>query len=142
MPAETPRPRTLVAALAAPGGPLRFAVAGAANTMVGYGTILLAGLAGAAPVLANACGYAVGLAFAYLLGKAWTFGPPSRRGSGARFVAAFLTAYGLNLVVLKVAIAVGLPVPVAQGAAMASYSVCFYLTCRAWVFGARRAGAA
>ena len=51
----------------------RYGAAGVANTLVGYAIILVALWLGAGDYLANALGYGLGLWFAYLLHRHWTF---------------------------------------------------------------------
>lgn len=80
---------------------VRYGIAGlgvtALSTMV-YSAAAVA--AGIAPLLANLCGYAVGLVVGYLVHSRWSFGArPEGDGEAAtiaRFVGATLFGFGLN----------------------------------------------
>ena len=116
---------------------LRFLVAGAINTGVGYGVFLALTLGVALdPNLANALGYAVALTVAYVIYRDHVFADMSNRpGRISRFVAAFGTAFLLNQAVLWSSIHIGGLVPyLAQVLAMAAYTVIFYTLNRLWVF--------
>ncbi len=119
---------------------IRFVLVGAANTGVGFGVILALQLGlGAAPHLANAGGYAVGLAFSFTLNRRFVFarGGPARRAA-ARFGAAALAAFGINQGVLWAADRLlgpgSLAAVAAQALAAASYTVTLFALCRGWVF--------
>lgn len=122
----------------------RFAVVGLANTGIGVAAILgLQTLTPAGPFLANAGGYAIGLAVSFIGNRGWTFGAGDGAAGpqAARFVAAFAVAYGLNLAALAAGLALGLHPLLAQLPAIAVYSVVFFLLSRGWVFreaGSRR----
>lgn len=120
---------------------LRYLVAGVVNTIVGYGVFLLAfrGL-GLQVFVANALGYAAGLAAAYLQNRYFVF-RGSRHSVGAllRFLVGFGVAYLANVAVLELAHArIGLRAELAQLAAMAVYTVVFYLVNRCYVWRVAR----
>lgn len=118
----------------------RFGLAGLANTAIGFAVIVALdpGL-GVHPALANAAGYAVGMAVGFVLNRGFVF--RSRTGvaaSGARYALAAFVAFALNQGVLRAAgLALGagaIQHIAAQLAAMGSYSVALFLLCRLWVF--------
>ena|ERR1700722_3677807 len=118
----------------------RFGAAGLVNTGIGFAVI--AGLdigLGVNPVLANACGYALGIGLGFVLNRGFVF--RSRTGvaaSAARFLTAALIAFTINQGILHLAGAVfgaGRPGHLAaQLAAMAAYTTALFLICRVWVF--------
>lgn len=119
------------------GSPLfRYLLVGALNTVLGYGVILMLQLGlGLNALLANAAGYSVGLLVSYSLNRRFAFRSVRSHRSGLpAFVAAAAACYGLNLVVLWLGLGAGLPVAAAQGIAVASYTVSFYLLNRYAVF--------
>jgi putative flippase GtrA len=107
----------------------RFLAVGIANTAVGYGVILgLQYFAGFGPLAANAGGYLVGWALSYLLNRRFTFASNRPHQEGLPlFLATALVSYGLNVLVLELAIRfAGVPDAVAQALAMGAYTLCFY----------------
>ena len=104
------------------------------NTGFGYAGILVAGAFGAAPVLANALGFALGFAVSLSLAGRWTF-TEERPRIGPRYLACFLACYALNLTVMSAARGLGSPDWLAQGVGVGVYAVTFYLAARVFVFG-------
>ena len=95
----------------APGGPAvainqfsRFLVVGAFNTLLGYIVIFACMyLAGMAPEISNAAGYALGLVTSYVLNKTYTFNSKTHSVQEvARFCGVFGVAYCANLALLFV----------------------------------------
>lgn len=77
---------------------LSFLFVGLANTAIGVAVIAGGILAGMPPLLANALGFVVGLCISFLLNSRFTFGTDPRSiRLVARYLAAFLVAYGCNL---------------------------------------------
>ncbi|MBX7495376.1 GtrA family protein [Qipengyuania sp. 6B39] len=120
---------------------VRFGLVGLTNTAIGYAIILAAMLLGAGDYLANALGYGLGLSAAYLLHRRFTF-RLSGQGNwreAARFVVTAALSFCVNLAVLRAAREAGyVGNPLAQLAAMAAYSVSFFVLARSWVFLQRR----
>ena len=115
----------------------KFCAVGLVNTLIGYGTILLAGfILGLNPYAANVCGYAVGLLVSFLLNRRFTF--ESRQAALpalVRFCLAFLPSYGLNLIVLHISLQhLQFPEALSQALAIGSYTITFFLLCRVFVF--------
>jgi putative flippase GtrA len=114
-------------------GPIKFAVVGVANTLVGLSSIYLCKwLLGLGDVVANTCGYSIGLALSFFLNRRWTF-----RHSGpvipalARFLAIFILAYLGNLVTVLVAInSLEMNSYVAQASGILPYTVIFFFGSR------------
>ena len=117
----------------------RFGTVGAINTAIGYGVILLGLAAGWSDLAANAAGYAAGICIGFLLNRNWTFRASPGHGALARYVGVFAFCYGLNLAVMFSAKAFGAPAPLAHLAAIAVYSVCFYIGSARYVFAGRDA---
>lgn len=119
----------------------RFGAVGLVNTAAGLGLIWLAMALGAAPLAANALGYAVGLAISFTLNRRWTFGRdgPAGRGEMLRFAATFALAWSLNAGVLWLGLRLTEVSPyLLQIACVPVYSSVFFLLCRIWVFARPR----
>ena len=119
---------------------LRFVLTGLANTAVGVLVVVICSeVFGWSPYLANAGGYAAGLAFGFVMNRVWTFGDRRHAAITApRYLIAFGIAYGLNLLVLTGGLHwLSLPATIAQAAALSTYSVVFFLLCRYYVFETR-----
>jgi len=115
----------------------RYGAVGVANTLIGYVIILTALWFGAGDYLANAMGYGLGLWFAYLLHRHWTFQVAHRRSLAeiARFYISAGISYAANVAFLKLARSAGyVDNPFAQLAAMGVYSLTFLLIVNVWVF--------
>ena len=116
---------------------VRFSLVGLANTAIGYAIILPAMLLGAGDYLANALGYGLGLSAAYLLHRRFTFGQPwgADRAEAVRFTITAALSFCVNLAVLRAAREAGfVGHPLAQLAAMLTYSVSFFILAKSWVF--------
>jgi putative flippase GtrA len=116
---------------------LRFLLVGLLNTAVGLLVVTICGeWLGWSPYLANAVGYAAGLAFGFVMNRVWTFADRRRAAITApRYLIAFGISYGANLVVLAGGLRVlSLPTTISQAAALSTYSLVFFLLCRYFVF--------
>lgn len=116
---------------------VRFVLVGMFNTVVGYGIILIALLAGAGDYAANALGYIVGLPVSYFMHRFWTFEDrsPSTLPQALRFGVAALLAYGANVAVIFTARSLGyVENPLVQALAIGTYAGLFFLLCRFVVF--------
>jgi putative flippase GtrA len=133
---ETAAKKSLLALLA------RFGAAGLVNTGIGLSVIAALDLGlHVDPHLANAVGYAGGLASGYALNRIFVFRSRSDMGvTGLRYLVAVGIAFGLNQAVLAMAGPLFGPQPMgrlaAQVMAMASYTGLTFVLCRAWVFRA------
>ena len=115
----------------------RFGLAGIANTLAGYGIILVALFAGASDIAANAMGYAFGLLVSFTLNRRFVFGRSGRplAQEMTRFLLAFALAYLVNLGVLLGAREVlGQGNPLSQLPAIIAYAAVFFLLSRHFVF--------
>jgi putative flippase GtrA len=118
----------------------RFGLVGLVNTAVGFAVaVLLDPVLGLPPALANAASYACGISVGFVLSRRFVF--RSRAGlsaAGPRYLLAAVGAFALNQAVLRatgLALGAGLFQHIAaQVAAMASYSIAFFVLCRLWVF--------
>lgn len=127
---------------------LRFGSVGVLNTAIGYTLIMLAMWAGAAPLPANAIGYAGGLIVSFMLNRTWTFRRSSTMlkskgtvSEAKRFVGAFSVAWLLNASVVWISLqTVQASAYFCQLAGVIAYSLSFYVLCRLWVFSDARAG--
>jgi len=127
-------------------GPLalvaRFGLAGLVNTAIGFSVIAALDLGlRIDPHLANAAGYAVGVASGFLLTRDFVFQDKSRRVATApRYLALVVTAFALNQLVLTLAgQALGkaeLGRLAAQLVAMSTYTITVFAGCKLWVFRA------
>ncbi|MBH9578842.1 GtrA family protein [Inhella proteolytica] len=121
---------------AARGEFLRFLLAGLANTALGYAVFLVLhqGL-GLQAGWANAWSYGAGLLQALLLNR-WFVFQQARLSAPAvlRFALGFGLCFGLNQAVLHALLGLGRPAALAQLAAMASYTLSFFVLNRAWVW--------
>jgi putative flippase GtrA len=116
---------------------LRYIIVGAANTVVGYATILLGLKLGAGDYISNAAGYALGMMMSYILHRRWTFevAAAASFSEAGRFGAAAIAAYATNLSVIYVGRTAGyVDNPYVQATAMISYSITFFLMSRFFVF--------
>lgn len=121
---------------------LRFGFVGLLNTLVGLAVIAALLQMGAGDYPANAGGYVVGLCLSFTLNRIWTFEVrgPVAAGEAARFLVAFAIAYSANLAVLTGMRGLGFERSlVGQGAGIVTYSICFFLLSRAFVFVPGRA---
>ncbi|MCW5640808.1 MAG: GtrA family protein [Rhodoferax sp.] len=120
----------------------RYLIVGIANTIIGYGVILILQFAfGMRPLAANALGYMIGLAVSYALNRRFTFNSRrSHRASVLAFVGAAAVCYLLNVVVLQVLLTVfDLPAAAAQALAITAYTIAFYFANKYVVFKENRA---
>ena len=119
---------------------IRFGLVGVANTIVGLVVIAALLQAGVGDYLANAFSYAVGLCLSFLLNRSWTFEVRGQidRGEVQRFLAVFALSFTANLATLTFMRMLGFAEDmIGQGAAMAAYSICFFLLSRRFVFRLR-----
>lgn len=119
---------------------LRFATAGALNTLAGAAVILALDLGlGLAPSLANAAGYFAGFLLAWVLHRRFVFrSGDASLAAKARYAASTAFAFGANQAALHAILALGGAAPAtraaAQVAGIATYSVLQFLLLRSWVF--------
>lgn len=117
---------------------LRYGVAGVVNTLIGGGAIVAFDVGfGLNPHIANALGFAIGLASAYLLNGHFIFRGRSARGRVAiRFPVAVAAALLTNQAVLAIVLVIR---PSAshlwsQLFAMAAYTAMMFWLCNIWVY--------
>ena len=127
------------------GAALRYGLVGLLNTGVGYAVILGLDLGlHVNPFIANAGGYAVGLAISFVLSRAFVFRSREAVGrSGPRYVLAVAGCFALNQLVMAAARAM-LPAvawghAASQLAGMASYTAALFALSYLWVFRDRDA---
>lgn len=113
-----------------------FSITGIVNTLVGVAVILLAGVAGAGPVLANIIGYTVGLVLSFALNSRITFrSRSSDKYTAIRFIGAFLVAFFANIAVVLLSIDVlHFSNQLGSLAGTPLYMGLFFLMCERWVF--------
>ena len=115
----------------------RFLIVGVANTAI---TLLAyAGLfhAGVRYLPAGAVAYSLGGVNGFLLNRRWTFSHTGRVWHAAvRYAAVTAIGVFLNLVLLRLAVAVGVPRPAAEVAAVAPVTLLTFALNRAWAFAA------
>ena len=119
------------------GQSIRFAVVGLVNTAIGLAAIyavLYFGHTG--PVIANAVGYALGLAVSFLLNRLWTFKDPSPiRSVLLQYVMVAALSYALNLAIVLSAIhGFGVNAYLSQLLGICAYTGVMFFGCRWFVF--------
>jgi putative flippase GtrA len=109
--------------------PLRFALVGMVNTLVGLLVIYAAKwTAGLSDLPANLLGYAAGLSVSYTLNARWTFAFHGRQGVAAlRFVLVIVAAYLANIATVYAALGLAVNSYIAQAAGIVPYAVIGYL---------------
>lgn len=114
----------------------KFLAVGVANTIVGLGVIYAMKLfASADDISANIVGYAVGLAFSFVVNRRWTFAARGDAlGSLLRFLAIFALAYPANLAAVLMLINVGVDPYWSQALGVVPYTVIFYVGSRWYAF--------
>lgn len=116
----------------------RFAVVGAANTLVDFAVFtLLAQVMGANVYLSQALGYGAGILNSYTFNRSWTFRARGRFFSPAlvRFLALNLTMLALSTGLMFLAIDLGgMPKFLAKIAVTGVTMVVNFLVSRLWVF--------
>lgn len=114
----------------------RYAGSGMLNTAVGFSVIFLLMWLGLSPFLANIGGYLVGLLLGFFVTKKLVFRSAGNfTTEGIRYLAAFLACFGLNLLVLQVALEWLKWNPnMAQLLAAVTYTILMYLSTRYLVF--------
>jgi putative flippase GtrA len=127
------------------GRAVRYGLVGVLNTLVSLAVIaaLDVGLH-VRPDLANAAGYAVGVAISFTLARGFVFRDKNRVAETApRYILVIATAFLLNQVVLYLALRVlgagAVRHMIAQLSGMATYTVFSFLACNIWVFRSREA---
>lgn len=119
------------------GQSIRFAVVGLANTAIGMAAIYaVMYFGGTGPAIANAVGYAIGLAVSFLLNRIWTFRNPNPiRNVLPRYVMVAACSYGLNLTIVLTAVnGFGMNAYLAQLLGICAYTCIMFLGCRLFVF--------
>lgn len=113
-----------------------FSLVGVANGAVGITVIVIAGLLGAGPIMANVLGYGAGLLVSFTLNSRVTFQTRAvNRYTVLRFLGAFVVSFGLNLVAVEAAVRTfGAHKLFASLAGLPLYVGSFYLLCEYWVF--------
>lgn len=115
----------------------RYLIAGIFNTLVGYCVFLIMlKLIGLNPFYSNAVSYIIGLITAYFMNLLLVFKTGSHsRESVFRFVVGFAISFSLNLVVLNASLShLKFQPEFSQIFAMCSYTFCFYLTNKHFVW--------
>lgn len=113
-----------------------FSLVGVANSVVGVSLIVISGLLGAGPVLANVLGYGVGLLVSFTLNSRVTFGTrPVDRYTVLRFFASFGLGFSINIAAVILATRIfHLHKLLGSLVGTPLYFATFYLLCECWVF--------
>ncbi len=120
---------------------VRFGAVGVVNTSIGLAAIYaLMFFVHASAAVANAVGYAIGLAVSFVLNKSWTFQSTQPiRHVLPRYILTAGVCYLLNLgVVLFCIRTLHLNAYLAQFLGVGIYTSCMFLSCRWFVFAACR----
>lgn len=116
---------------------VRFAITGAANSVVGFAVLLVALWLGYSDVAANFIGFAVGLTVGFFINRQWTFAVEGRVGLAEvmRYLLGFCLAWLLNITVVLIGIRLGFArSPLIHLAGIAAYSLAFFFISRSFVF--------
>jgi putative flippase GtrA len=119
---------------------IRFGLAGAVNTVLGLSIIEGLDLGfHVDPHLANAAGYAAGIAVGFVLNRGFVFKSDGHVGrTGARYLIAVALAFVANQAVLAAALPLYGASPLgrlgAQLTGMATYTLLLFALCKGWVF--------
>lgn len=123
---------------------VRFGIVGLANTACGYAVIVALLAGGAGDVVANICGYTVGLILSFFLNRRWTFrdaGTVGRLSTALRFFMVFAVAYATNLSIVLAFASLGYSEqPLVHLAGVAVYTTVFYFGSALLVFRPARDG--
>ncbi len=116
--------------------PVRFALVGVANTLLGLLVIYAAKwVAGLPDFPANLIGYFVGLTVSYFLNARWTFAFRGRHGAAApRFVLVIVAGYLANIATVYALLGLAINSYIAQAAGIVPYTVVGYLGAEFFVF--------
>lgn len=120
---------------------VRYLAVGVANTVFGYGAILVMQLHfGFHPVLANTLGYTVGLLLSYALNRKYTFRSQRDHSKSAPiFIVAAGVCFAINILTLQFSINIlELPATVSQALAILTYTILFYVANRYLVFNSSK----
>jgi putative flippase GtrA len=118
----------------------RFLTVGVFNTALGYAVIFFAMIIlKISPELSNVAGYAIGIAFSFVLSKRYTFRSTGKSSAELmRFLLVFAISYAANFVTLYVALHYFLWHPVlCQIVAGVIYVICSYCLNSRYVFATR-----
>jgi putative flippase GtrA len=115
---------------------VRFGVVGVLNTALTLMIIYTLMYVHTNPYVANAVGYACGVAMSFTLNRRWTFRSNQRPDLllVGRFLVAMGCAYFANLATLYAGIRAGASPYVAQLLGMPVYTLCFFLVSKFFVF--------
>jgi putative flippase GtrA len=116
---------------------VRFLIVGAANTAITLLAYAGAIHAGVRYLPAGAGAYLLGGANGFVLNRSWTFSHHGRVAQAAvRYAAVTAVGVCLNLALLRVAIAIGVPRAAGEVAAVAPVTLLTFALNRAWAFTA------
>lgn len=116
-----------------------YAIVGVANTIVGFGVMVILTYFGLAPELANAIGTIAGVLNSYILNKKFTFKSQNTHTRDfTRFIVAMGIAYGANLLVLMLMYRIfGIDKYICLIVANVIYTIVGYLVSKFWAFKAK-----
>jgi putative flippase GtrA len=116
--------------------PVRFALVGVANTLLGLLVIYAAKWLGGLPDLpANLLGYIVGLTVSYCLNARWTFAFRGHHAVAApRFVLVIVVGYLANIATVYALLGLAINSYIAQAAGIIPYTVISYLGAALFAF--------
>jgi putative flippase GtrA len=119
---------------------IRFATVGLANTAIGLAAIYaVMFFFQTGPAIANAIGYAIGLAVSFSLNRVWTFNSDRPVGHVLpKFLLVAALSYLLNLGAVVAAASHSVNPYLAQLLGVGIYTVCVFFGCRWFVFAPRR----
>ncbi|AAP99428.1 MULTISPECIES: GtrA family protein [Prochlorococcus] len=116
---------------------IKYLAVGFINTCIGYSTILSCEtLLKLNPQLSNIIGYLIGIVCSFILNKRYVFRSRGNKkiSQFIKFLLGFLLAYTINLSTLNILLEQSINSPIAQGFAMLSYTITFYILCKLYIF--------
>jgi putative flippase GtrA len=120
---------------------VRFAITGAANSVVGFSVLLAALRLGCGDIAANLTGFAAGLTVGFVANRQWTFAVEGRVSLAevVRYLMGFALAWTLNIAVVMAGVRAGYAgSPFIHLAGIVTYSLAFYVISRSYVFAPRK----
>lgn len=121
---------------------MKFAVVGAINNVIGYGTFVMLSVAGVQAIAAMTISYSLGMAISFAGNRKWTFDHQGKTAPALlRFLGVNAVGYSLNFAILTLFVVIWrLPQIPVQLFALGLVAVATFLLMRLWAFRGTSAG--